>query len=73
MNKTEFIIEIQRICGTEYICGGTYKIGEYRYAKCSPLFSQAKRYKSKTHAYREGTRLAKKCENLKGIFFVVKA
>lgn len=70
MSKTEYIIEIQKICGIEYLCGGTFKIGEYRYAKCSPLFSQAKRFRSKSQAYKEGERLASNCENLKGIFFV---
>ena len=66
----EYIIELQRACGTEYICGGTYKIGEYRYAKCSHLFLQAKKFRSKRQAQREGERLAKRCRNVKGIFFI---
>ena len=69
MNQ-EYIIEIPRYGGIEYICGGTYKIGGDRYARCSSILSEAKRYASERQALRAGERLAKKCTNLKGLWVV---
>ena len=68
--KKEYIIEIYRCNGTAYICGGTYKIGQARYAKCTTRRTEAKRFKSEALAQKYGERLSRKCENLQGVFFI---
>jgi len=59
-----YIIELYNEAGTSFICGGTYRINETRYARASRFFADAKRFKTAVRAAAYAERLSKKCCNL---------
>ena len=59
-----YIIVLYNEAGTSFICGGTYRINETRYARASHFFAGAKRFKTAARAAAYAERLSKKCCNL---------
>lgn len=67
-NKTTYLVSIDN--ETEYIYGGTFRLGKKKYAKLAKLRSEAKRYTSRSRAISAGQKFRLSCSNFNGKFTV---
>lgn len=68
ISKTTYLISIDN--GTEYIYGGTFRLGKKKYAKLTKLRTEAKQYTSRSKAVNAGKKFRTSCSNVNGKFTV---